>query len=124
MGSVWLAVKMDTLENTVTTRALKDILAKAVPPFVHLIARPVDILMDIVAVLLVIQGSDALQRVSNHMEKTASIHAIHTVTTESVTDLTEVVGWVVRTVFMANGAIQILKCLNKIHRHRSIGLLG
>lgn len=34
---------------------------KTVPTFVHLIARPVDILMDIVAVPLVIQGTDALQ---------------------------------------------------------------
>lgn len=36
-------------------------MAKTVPPFVHLIATPVDILMDIVAVPLVIQGTDALQ---------------------------------------------------------------
>lgn len=91
MGSVWLAVKMDTLENTVTIRALKATLAKTVPTFVHLIARSVDILMDIVVVPLVIQGSDALQRVSNHMEKIASIHAVNTVTTETVTDLTEAV---------------------------------
>lgn len=47
-------------EHVFFKRALKDILAKTVHPFVHLIARPVEILMDIVAVPLVIQGTDAL----------------------------------------------------------------
>lgn len=61
MGSVLLAVKMDTLENTVTLRARKDILAETVPPFVHLIVRHVDTRTDIVAVSLVIQGTDAPQ---------------------------------------------------------------
>lgn len=91
MESVWVAVKMDTLESTVTSRARKATLVKAVPPFAHHIARHVDTQTDIVVVPLVIQGTDVPQNVFNHMERTVTIHAVNTVTTETVTDITEVV---------------------------------
>lgn len=82
---------MDTLESTVTTRAIKATLVKTVPPFVHHIARPVDTQTDIVVVPLVIQDTDVPQNVFNHMERTVTIHAVNTVTIRTVTDLTEVV---------------------------------
>lgn len=110
MGSVWLAVRMDTLESTVTSLAKKATLVKAVPPFVHHIARHVDTQTDIVVVPLVIQGTDVPQIVSNHMERTVTIHAVNTVTKETVTDLMEVVLLVVPTGFMASGAKEIFKC--------------
>lgn len=82
---------MDTLESTVTYLARKATLVKAVPPFVPHIVRHVDTQTDIVVALLVIQGSDVPQNVFNHMERTVTIYAVNTVTTETVTDITEVV---------------------------------
>lgn len=41
------------------------------------------------------------------MERTVTIHAVNTVTTETVTDITEVVLLVVQAVFMVNGAIKV-----------------
>lgn len=89
MGSVWPAVKMDTLESIVTTvrkgytfsffsfgtkicktyiyenisfkRANKATLVKTVPPFAHHIVRHVDTQTDIVVVPLVIQDTDVPQ---------------------------------------------------------------
>lgn len=66
-------------------------MVKAVPLFVHHIARHVDTQTDIVVVLLVIQDMDVQQNVSNHMERTVIIRAVNTVTTDTVTDITEVV---------------------------------
>lgn len=86
-----MAVKMDTLESTVTSLARKATLVKAVPPFVHPIARHADTQTDIVVVPLVIQGTVVPQNVFNHMERTVTIRAVNTVTTETVTDITEVV---------------------------------
>lgn len=106
MGSVWPAVKMDTLESIVTTRANKATLVKTVPPFAHHIVRHVDTQTDIVVVPLVIQDTDVPQNVSNHMERTVTIHAVNTVTTETVTDITEAVLLVVPTGFTMNGAIK------------------
>lgn len=91
MGSVLLAVKMGTSENTVTIRAIKDILVETVLLFVRHIAKHVDTQTDIVAVLLVIQGTDVPQHVFNHMERIVRIHAVNTVTIRTVTNLTEVV---------------------------------
>lgn len=41
------------------------------------------------------------------MERTVTIHAVNTVTTETVTDITEVVLLVVPTGFMVKGAINV-----------------
>lgn len=41
------------------------------------------------------------------MERTVTIHAVNTVTTETVTDLMEVVLLVVLTDFMASGAKEV-----------------
>lgn len=71
--------------------ARKATLVKAVPPFVHHIVRHADTQTDIVVAPLAIQGTDVPQNVINHMERTVTIHAVNTVTIETVTDITEVV---------------------------------
>lgn len=101
---------MDTSESTVTYLAREATLVKVVSLFVHHIVRHVDTQTDIVVVPRVIQDTDVPQNVSNHMERTVTIHAVNTVTTETVTDITEVVLLVVSTGFMVKSAIKIFKC--------------
>lgn len=48
-----------------------------------------------------------LLSVFNHTERTVTIHAVDTVTTETVTDITEVVLLVVQAGVMGNGAIKV-----------------